>query len=59
MHELKTKLNSLSIKKTRKPIEFNMEKLDSSEGRMKFKLEVDSLGLGHLDIAKFLANMQA
>lgn len=59
LHDLKTKLNSISLKKTKNPLEFNVEKLDSMEGRNKFKLQLDGIGLGHLDITKFLANMQA
>lgn len=58
MHDLKTKLNSLSLKKLGKPVEFNLEKLDSAEGKMKFRLQMENLGVGHLDITKHLANMQ-
>jgi hypothetical protein len=36
MHKLKMKLNTLCVKKTGKPLEFNMEKLDTLEGRNKF-----------------------
>lgn len=58
MHNLKTKLNSLSLKKLGRPVEFNLEKLDSAEGRMKFRVQMESLGIAHLDITKHLANMQ-
>ena len=33
IHKLKTKLNTLSIKKTGKPVELKLEKLDTLEGR--------------------------
>jgi hypothetical protein len=33
IHTLKTKLNTLSIKKTGKPVELKLEKLDTLEGR--------------------------
>lgn len=59
LHELKIKLNMLSLKKTKKPIEFNLEKLEKMESKMKFKLQLDNLGIGHLDITKFLSNLQA
>lgn len=58
MHDLKTKLNSLSLKKQGKPVDFNLEKLDSAEGRMKFRLQMEKLGIAHLDITKHLSNMQ-
>jgi hypothetical protein len=41
LHHLKTKLNMLSLKKTKKPIEFNIEKLEKMESKMKFKLQLD------------------
>lgn len=40
-------------------MEFNLEKLDSAEGKMKFRLEMESLGIAHLDITKHLSNMTA
>ena len=40
-------------------MEFNLEKLDSAEGRMKFRIEMETLGVAHLEITKHLANMQA
>jgi hypothetical protein len=58
LHDLKTKLNTLSLKKRGQPIEFNLDKLDSQEGRMKFRLQMEQLGVAHLNITKHLSNMQ-
>lgn len=58
LHDLKVKLNSLSLKKRGKPLDFNFDKLDSAEGKMKFRLQMENLGIAHLDITKFLSNMQ-
>jgi hypothetical protein len=58
LHDLKTKLNTLSLKKKGKPIEFNMEKLESQEGKMKFRLQMESLGVAHLNITTHLSTMQ-
>lgn len=33
LHDLKLKLNALSLKKTGKPLELNLEKMDTYEGR--------------------------
>lgn len=52
MHDLKVKLNSLSLKKRGKPLDFNLDKLDSAEGKSKFRLEMESLGVAHLEITK-------
>ncbi len=52
MHDLKTKLNSLCLKKLGKPIEFNLDKLNTAEGRMKFRLQMELLGTAHLNIEK-------
>ncbi len=38
LHNLKTKLNSISLKKLGRPAELNLDKLDSAEGRMKFRM---------------------
>jgi hypothetical protein len=48
IHDLKVKLNGLSLKKTGKPIELKLEKLDSMEGRQKFELQIEPLGINHL-----------
>lgn len=37
LHMLKMKLNALCLKKTGKPIQFKMEKLETQEGRLKFR----------------------
>lgn len=48
VHKLKTALNSMSLKKTQQPIDFNLEKLETHEGRHKFDHEMLKLGVGHL-----------
>jgi len=58
LHDLRVKLNSLSLKKRGKPLELNLDKLDSAEGRAKFRLDMENLGIGHLHITKALSNMQ-
>lgn len=50
IHNLKLKINQLSLKKTGKPIELKMEKMDSMEGRQKFEMEMVKIGIGHLNI---------
>jgi hypothetical protein len=50
IHNLKIKLNSLSLKKVGKPVELRMEKMDTMEGRQKFEIEMTDLGIGHLNI---------
>lgn len=59
VHELKVKLNSLSLKKVGKPVELKLEKLDTMEGRQKFELSIDPLGIAHLQITKHLANLES
>ena len=59
IHNLKVKLNSLSLKKTSRPLEFNMDKLDSMEGRQKMELELEKLGISHLRITKHLADLES
>jgi len=59
IHDLKVKLNSLALKKTGKPIELKLEKLDSHEGRQKFELQMEPLGVTHLQITKHLANLES
>jgi hypothetical protein len=54
---LKVKLNSLSLRKRGKPLDFNFEKLDSAEGKGKFRLEMENLGVAHLNITKHLSTM--
>ena len=41
MHQLKVKLNQLSQKRVNKPMEFDLEMMDSAEGREKFKAAND------------------
>mmetsp|Transcript_9559 Transcript_9559/g.9180 ORF Transcript_9559/g.9180 Transcript_9559/m.9180 type:complete len:170 (+) Transcript_9559:357-866(+) len=59
IHDLKVKLNSLSLKKVGKPVELNLEKLDTQEGRNKFELDIEPLGISHLQITKHLANLES
>lgn len=47
------------MKKKGKPFDFNLEKLESAEGKMKFRLELENLGIAHLDIVKPLSSMTA
>ena len=53
------KLNNLSLKKTGKPVELNLEKLDTMEGRQKFELSLEPLGITHLNITQHLANLES
>jgi hypothetical protein len=46
------------LKKRGKALDFNFDKLDSAEGRVKFSLEMENLGVSHLNITKQLSNMQ-
>ncbi len=50
IHSLKIKLNQIALKKTGKGIDLNLEKMDTMEGRMKFDLELEKLGVHHLNI---------
>lgn len=59
MHNLKVKLNSLSLSKTGKPLEINLEKMDTMEGRQRFELQMESLGVSHLEITKHLADLES
>lgn len=47
------------MKKTRKPINFNLEDLDTHEGKMDFRLQLEEIGVAHLDIVKGLCDMQS
>jgi hypothetical protein len=38
IHEIKTRLNAISLKKTRKPLNFSLESLDTQEGKSVFSL---------------------
>jgi hypothetical protein len=39
------KLNGLSLKKTGKPVEIRLEKMDTMEGRQKFEVTIGDLGI--------------
>ena len=54
---LKDRLNKLSLKKTKKELEFRLDKLETSEGRGKFEVELDQLGVAHLEVTKHLADL--
>src|SRR3569833_2538279 len=59
INQLKTKLTTLSVKKTGKPIELKLENLDTMEGRQKFEMQIEPLGIAHLQITKHLANLES
>lgn len=59
IHRLKVKLDAISKKKTQKPFEFKLEMMDSAEGRSKFRTETEELGVGHLDIVKYLGDLES
>ena len=50
IHNLKVKLNQLSLKLTSQPLTLRLDKLDTMEGRQKFELELEQLGVSHLKI---------
>ena len=54
---MKLRLNSLAIKKLGKPVDLRLEKLDSMEGRSKFQMQMEQLGVAHLDVMKHLTNL--
>ena len=43
-------LNKISYKRTRKPIDFNLANLETHNGRMKFRVDLENLGLSHLEL---------
>jgi hypothetical protein len=51
MHKLKVKLNMLSLRKLKKPMDLNMELMETMEGRHKFEHEMRHLGIDHLNIS--------
>lgn len=59
IHNLKVKLNSLSLKRMNRPLEFNLDKLDTHEGRQKMEMELEKLGVSHLKITKHLADLES
>lgn len=52
-------MNTLSIKSTGNPLEINLSKLDTMEGRAKFDVSIEKLGVGHLNITKHLVNIES
>ena len=59
VHNLKIKLSNLSMSKTGKPLVLNLEKMDTMEGRQKFEIEMEHLGVSHLQITKKLADLES
>jgi hypothetical protein len=59
VHDIKTKLNAISLKRTRKPINFNLESLDSHEGKAAFNLQMEDIGVGHLSLTKRIGNIES
>ena len=47
------------MKKRKKKVNMKLEQFDTSEGRLKFMAEMESLGIGHLEITKHLANLES
>lgn len=58
LHNLKLKLNVLALKKLQKPLDLRLEKLDTMEGRQKFQLQMEELGIAHLDVLKCMTQLQ-
>lgn len=56
---MKTKLNAISLKRINKPLELNLEMMDSAEGRQKFRDSTEEIGVAHLDIVKHLADLES
>lgn len=59
IHSLKVKLNQISLKKVNKPLEFNLEMLDSAEGRQQFRNMTTEIGVNHLNVVKHLADLES
>lgn len=59
VQQLKGKLNELSMKKRKKKLNMKLEQFDTSEGRLKFDAEMESLNIGHLQITKHIANLES
>ena len=59
IHDLKLKLNSLSLQKRNRPLELKLDKMDTMEGRKNFEFQMEELGIAHLHITKHLANLES
>jgi len=57
VHQLKNKLNRLSLKKLQEEMRYSEKKLETLEGRAEFNMKMEKLGIGHLNIAKCLADL--
>ena len=47
------------MKKLNKPFDFNLEKLETMEGRREFQELMFKIGVGHIDIAKHIADLES
>ena len=59
IHALKMKLNQLSLKKVNKPLELNLEMMDTAEGRKKFSEQTEEIGVSHLNVVSHLADLES
>ena len=59
IHDLKHKLNKLSLKRRGVAQELKLEKLDTMEGRIKFMMDMQELGVAHLEITKHLVDLES
>jgi hypothetical protein len=57
VRDLWIKLNQLSRKNRGKEVEITLGKLESFEGRAKFDIILEEIGVLHLDITKHLADL--
>lgn len=59
IHDLKKKLNILSLKALGVPIHVKMERIDSMEGRQWFQTQLNKMGAGHLNITQHVADLES
>lgn len=55
IHKLKRALDALSMKIKKEPCKIDSGKLQTQEGKAKFKNQMEKLGVGHLNIQKYIA----
>jgi len=58
IRRIKLKLNSISQERHGKPFNFEIQDLDTHEGRMSFRMNLEKLDLGHLEIDRHLMSAQ-
>jgi hypothetical protein len=58
LKDLKSKLEIINKKTTNSAFDFKLDRMDNMEEKMKFKMQMDKMGLSHLSIHKYLSNMQ-